>query len=316
MSYHHMSYDLKTIKQSFKERGIFYTPPELSAFLRSLVPFEPQRVYDPTCGRGNLLSSFGPETKKYGQDINAEEVKVAAETLTNVTVVAGDTLTDPAFLGQRFDCIVANPPFSIKWTPPVDPSSDPRFADAPTIPTQSRADYAFLLHILHYLANDGVAVVLNFPGILYRGGREGALRRWLIECNFIDQVIHIPGDTFVDTAIATCVLVLRKNRSGTDITFADREHALTRAVPVSKVQEQGYTLSVGSYVMPEVEREVIDPIALETKARRSFLKKLEADLCMSAFASRAEGLDLNEYLDDVLAVVDCVRSEYVNQPSS
>ena len=109
---------------------------------------------------------------KYGQDINVDEIKIAKRELKNFVGVAGDTLKEPAFKGKKFSAIVANPPFSIKW----EPQTDERFADAPTVPTESKADYAFILHILHYLSDDGIAIVLNFPGILYRGGREGKIR--------------------------------------------------------------------------------------------------------------------------------------------
>lgn len=205
-------YNIKSIRQDFKSKGIFYTPTELAEMIKSYLPADVKEVYDPTCGHGNLLSVFADEVQKYGQDINIVAVEEAKK-LPNSFIELGDTLAEPKFLGKKFEAIVANPPFSIKW----EQKSDERFASAPALAPKSKADYAFILHILHYLADNGTAVVMEFPGILYRGNAEGKIRRWLVELNYIEKVIHIPGNTFVDTAIPTCILVLRKNRTDTDI---------------------------------------------------------------------------------------------------
>lgn len=300
-----MSYDLKTIRQEFKSRGIFYTPPELALFLRNLCPERPRAVYDPTCGRGSLLSAFADDVPKYGQDIHEAELLEARRSLTNFAGAVGNTLTDPAFTGTKFDCIVANPPFSI--TQVLD-ASDERFAVAPVLPPSGKADYGFLLHILHYLSDDGVAAVLCFPGILYRGQREGILRRWFIEHNYIDRVYSIPGKQFVDTAIATCCLVLRKDRTSTAIEFNDVEHNLSRTVEREEIAGNGYTLSVSQYVQPERPKETVDPVALELAAQEGFLRKMRAELGMSRFACEQEGMDFCAFLTRIQAVLAEFRS--------
>lgn len=193
---------IKNIRQEFKDNGIFYTPPELAEKLKSYVDIEPQSVYDPTCGAGNLLRIFGDNIKKYGQELDAEQLGLID--IPDFTGYAGDTLQDDGFSGMKFDCIVANPPFSVKWYP-ESLKTDIRFKDCPALPPPSKADWAFMLHILHHLSDDGVAVVLEFPGILCRGQREGAVRRWFIENNYIDRVVNVPGGTFEDTSIGTCV---------------------------------------------------------------------------------------------------------------
>lgn len=209
-----MSYNIKTIKEEFKSKGIFYTPPELARYMRTFFPLEVNEIYDPTCGDGALLAGFSVQTKKYGQDINTEQIKVAQSNLHNFIGVDGDTLKNPAFLNKKFDYIIANPPFSIKWEPNKE---DVRFKIAPAIAPQSKADYAFLLHIIHSMSDKGYAVVMNFPGVLYRGNSEGKIRRWIVEQNLIEKIIHIPGDKFVDTKISTCIIILNKRKTTTAV---------------------------------------------------------------------------------------------------
>jgi type I restriction enzyme M protein len=160
-------YSLKTLREQFRAQGLFYTPPELAQYIRSLLPDTVHRVYDPTCGRGSLLSVFDDDVEKFGQDIDAAAVEDARASLVNFHGAVGDVLADPAYINERFDAIVANPPFSIKW----HGKADGYLAFAPAVPPASKADYAFILHILWMLGDHGTAVVLNAPGIGYRGGR-------------------------------------------------------------------------------------------------------------------------------------------------
>lgn len=292
---------IKGLREQFKAVGKFHTPPELALLLRSYIPGEPETVYDPTCGAGALLSVFDESVRKYGQDIDEAALSDAAE-LPNFHGHLGDVLTDPAFTDMRFPAIVANPPFSIKWEPTVDE----RFMTAPTVPTSGRADYAFLLHILHMLADGGTAAVLSFPGVLYRGQREGQLRAWLVESNVVDRVVHIPGDTFTDTTIATAVIVLRKGRAvGEPVVFEDREIGLTETVEVSRIRDNGHNLSVSQYVQPpEVEKPLFDAWATEQAARRGMCKKLRADIRFSQQVALMEGWPLEPFIDDLRGVLN------------
>lgn len=300
-----MTHTIKGLRAQFKAVGKFHTPPELALFLRSLIPGEPSRVYDPTCGAGALLSVFPEETEKYGQDID-EAALADAELLPNFHGHLGDVLADPAWVNERFEAIVANPPFSIRWEPRVDE----RFLFTPEIPTASRADYAFILHIVHMLAEGGTAAVLSFPGVLYRGGREGKIRRWLVEEGLVERVLHIPGDRFTDTSIATCVLVLRKGRDvGAPIVFEDTETGAVAEVPVEQVAANDFGLSVGQYaVLPEPEREPVDPAELEGLARANALRKVRAEIQVSLLVAELEGWDVSPFLDDLAGVVDEFRS--------
>lgn len=245
--------NIKNIRQEFKDHGIFYTPPELANRLLSYVDIQPESVYDPTCGAGNLLRVFPDSVKKYGQELDAEQL--ALIDLPNFTGYAGDTLMEDRFAGQRFDCIIANPPFSVKWNPEAL-KDDERFSCCPALPPPSKADWAFILHILHHLSENGVAVILEFPGILYRGQREGKVRQWFIENNYIDRIVHIPGNTFEDTSITTCIIVLKKNKDTTDVIFEDGDRLET--VSLEEIKKNGFTLSVNTYLQDNTPKEEID----------------------------------------------------------
>lgn len=250
-------YNLKSIRKDFKEKGIFYTQPELAKYLKSFLSDDVKEIYDPTCGNGGLLSVFADDVQKYGQDINAEQVREAEKRLKNFHGAIGDTLKEPAFWGKKFKYIIANPPFSLKW----EQKKDERFEGLPCLPPKSKADYAFLAHILYYLSEDGTAVVLNFPGILYRGNAEGKIRRWMIEQNYIDTVIDVDKGQFVDTNIATAVLVLKKNRTTTDIKFVHNKKE--KIVSLSEIEKNDYGLSVSNYIDETPPKEEIDIDALE-----------------------------------------------------
>lgn len=295
-----MPKSIKNIRKEFKESGIFYTPPALAEALKKYVDFTPRNVYDPTCGQGNLLAAFGDDIPKYGQELFAADLNVALERLPNFTGYFGDTLADDFFKGSEFHCIVANPPFSVKWTPNAD---DPRFAAAPCLPPPSKADYAFLLHILHHLAPDGKAVCLGFPGILYRGQREYKIRRWMIEQNYIERVVHIPGNTFEDTGIATCILVLSKHKSSTDIIFEDCELQRERPVPLSEICDNDYNLSVSAYIQRYEEREPVDIKAINAKARAAFLQHIRASLDIERVVCAFENESIDPLLDAIMEIV-------------
>lgn len=300
-------YSIKGFKEKFKQQGIFYTPEELALFLKGFIDIPYKTAYDPTCGRGSLLSVLEDDIEKYGQELNETELEVAKNTLKNFTGVAGDTLKKPAFLEKKFDVILANPPFSIKWEPVED---DPRFTAAPIIPTASRADYAFLLHILYMLSEEGVAIVLNFPGILYRGQREGKIRKWFIDNNYIEKVVRIPKDTFIDTSIETCLLVIRKNKKSNQIEFIDFETNASYTASYEEVKENNYTLSISNYIIYEEVKEIVDPVDLELEIRRAFINNLKNTLFLSKMAyefEKNEKLNINSFIEEIKGTANRYR---------
>jgi type I restriction system adenine methylase HsdM len=296
-------FNLKSIKEEFKSKGIFYTTNELALIIKSFVDIEIDEVYDPTCGDGSLLSVFDDNVKKFGQEINDHQLVVANERLKNFNGFCGDTLSNPAFMDKKFSCIVANPPFSINWNPPKGLFMDERFKDIPALPPKSKADYAFILHILHYLSEDGIAVVLNFPGILYRGNSEGKIRKWIVEKNYIEKVVRIPGKQFVDTTIETCLIVFRKNKSTTDIEFINSENGKSYTTSFEEIKNNDFVLSVSAFVVDEKEDIKHNPIELQENARKVMIKKIKADIEIDKMICELEGYNFREYLDEIQALV-------------
>ena len=293
-----MQKSIKNIRQEFKKHGIFYTPSALAEKLKSYIDINPESVYDPTCGAGNLLKVFEDNVKKYGQELDAEQL--ALIDLPNFIGHAGDTLVDDMFKDMQFDCIVANPPFSVKWNPD-DLKDDKRFIHSPVLPPPSKADWAFMLHILYHLSDDGVAVILEFPGVLYRGQREAKIRRWFVENNYIDRVVNIPGNTFEDTSIPTCIIVLKKNRKTTDIIFEDGEK--TEIVHRKNIAENDYNLTVNIYIQEEFEKEEIDPNVLESESRRLFLERLRKELDFDSIVCEMEGISIHPFINSIRIIL-------------
>lgn len=301
-----MGYNVKSIRQEFKDKGVFYTGAELAQYLKSFIPDNVKNVYDPTCGGGALLSVFPDEVEKYGQEINEAQLMETERSVKNFHGVVGDTLKNPGFPDMKFDAIVANPPFSIKWEPTHD---DIRFKDAPTVPSASKADFAFLLHIIHMLSDDGVAAVLNFPGVLYRGQREGEIRKWMVQKNYIDKVVYIEGGYFVDTKISTALIVFRKNKETTDIEFIDHEKGLSRVVGRSEIEGNDYNLSVSSYVQEEVTVPEVNPTELEIKARKGAVETIRKHIEFSLSVCEFEGMSIEPFLDDIIRLARAYKSK-------
>ena len=278
-----MSYSLKSIRKKFAEHGVFYTDEKLAKMLKEVIEADGREVtdvYDPTCGSGNLLAVFPDNVRKWGQELDPVQAEEASKRLVNATIAAGDTLVSPDFTDRKFKHIVANYPFSVKWIP----FSNPRWGNIPCLPPPSKADYAFLLHIISMMDNDGVAAILCFPGICYRGQREGQIRKWIIQQNLIAEVRHIPGGFFEDTQVATVMLILRKGKTTTDILFVDTENRLQRIVKYEEIEQNDFSLSVTTYVQKEEPKREVDPVALEKRARADVLRRVKAQLEFSSQA--------------------------------
>lgn len=289
---------LKQLRKDYKEHGVFYTDSKLAEIIKQFIPADVKEVYDPTCGSGALLSAFGDDVAKYGQELNPTQAEETQRNLKNAHIAAGDTLLEPAFLDKKFRGIVANPPFSVSWEPGNIAGHDARFIAAPCLPPRSKADYAFLLHILYMLSEDGVAACLGFPGILYRGQREGKIREWLVRINVIEEIYHIPGGFFDDTNIATCLVVMKKNRGNRNtIRFVDIEHGISGDILISDIEANGFNLSVSSYVTPpEPEKPPFDSRAVEIQAHEDIIARLKKEIDFSKKVALIEGWDLDKVL--------------------
>lgn len=222
-----------------------------------------------------------------------------------------DTLTNPAHWDDEpFELIVSNPPYSLKWAGNDNPLliNDPRFAPAGVLAPKSKADLAFIMHSLSWLASNGTAAIVTFPGIMYRGGAEQKIRKYLVDNNFVDTIIQLPANLFFGTSIATCIMVLKKGKQDGKTLFIDASQEFVKATnnnrlsqanmdriveayekrenvdhfahlaSIEEIGEHNYNLSVSTYVEPEDTREVIDIKVLnkeieEIVAREEVLRK-------------------------------------------
>ena len=296
-----------------KSGGEYYTPQEVSELLARITVVgkkQVNKVYDPAVGSGSLLLKFsqvlGKENVRqgfFGQEINLTTYNLARINMflhdvnyEKFNLAHGDTLTDPQHWDDEpFEAIVSNPPYSIKWDGDANPLliNDPRFAPAGVLAPKSKADLAFTLHILSWLAVNGTAAIVEFPGVMYRAGAEARIRKYLIDNNYVDAVIQLPPDLFFGTTIATCILVLKKSKKSNDVLFIDASAEFARTgnknkltelnrqrildaftaredvdhfakvVANAAIAERDYLISVSSYVEAEDTREMIDIDRLE-----------------------------------------------------
>lgn len=247
-------YNLKSIKQEFKEKGIYYTPKPIIDIMLSHIPkdLKYNSVYDPTCGHGDLLKAFPQHIAKYGQDINETAVK-HAQTIQNSVIKCGDTLTTPPFPQKKFDLILANPPFSVKWNR-YRPYWYPH--DLRVLPPPSRADYMFILHILNSLSSEGYAIIICSVGILYRGSAEGKIRQYLIDNNYIDTVQIITKEKFVDTNIDIAIITLSKNKKHYSVTMMIDD--ISKVVTRQEITATSYNLTPSYYIDISPPKKVVD----------------------------------------------------------
>lgn len=220
-----------------KKAGEFYTPQEVSMVLSKLVTTGKTRlrsVYDPTCGSGSLLLRVAREVKEvtsfYGQELNRTTYNLARMNMIlhgvhyrDFDIKQEDTLENPQHLDYKFEAIVANPPFSAKWSANQLFMSDDRFSQYGRLAPKSRADFAFVQHMVHHLAENGQMAVVLPHGVLFRGGAEEHIRKYLIkEKNYLDAVIGLPANIFYGTSIPTCILVFKKCKENLDnVLFID-----------------------------------------------------------------------------------------------
>ena len=298
-----------------KSGGEFFTPQEVSELLTRIAvagKTTVNKVYDPACGSGSLLLKaakiLGKDNVRqgfYGQEINLTTYNLCRINMflhdidfDKFDIAHEDTLTNPQHWDDEpFEVIVSNPPYSIKWEGDNNPVliNDPRFSPAGVLAPKSKADLAFIMHSLAWLASNGTAAIVCFPGVMYRGGAEKKIRQYLIDNNFIDAVIQLPSNLFFGTSIATCIMVLRRNKADNTTLFVDasaecvkvtnnnkltedniarivdavtnrsEEAHFSRAVAYEEIKDNDYNLSVSTYVEPEDTREVIDIVKLNAE---------------------------------------------------
>ena len=308
-----------------KSGGEYYTPQEVSELLTKLTlvgKTEVNKVYDPACGSGSLLLKFAKILGKnnvrngfFGEEINITTYNLCRINMflhdidfDKFDIAHGDTLTEPAHWDDEpFEAIVSNPPYSIKWE--GDNSqiliNDSRFSPAGVLAPKSKADLAFIMHSLSWLAPNGTAAIVCFPGVMYRSGTEQKIRKYLIDNNYIDCIIQLPDNLFYGTSIATCIMVLKKSKIDNKILFIDaskefvkvtnsnkmtekhiddivekftkRENIeyISNLIEYEKIVEENYNLSVSTYVEKEDTSEKIDIFELNKEIERIVAREEE-----------------------------------------
>jgi len=327
--------------QAGKSGGEFFTPQEVSEVLARITvsgKTEVNKVYDPAVGSGSLLLQFAKVLgkKNVRQGFFGQEINLTTYTLARINmflhdinyekfdIAHGDTLTDPAHWDDEpFEAIVSNPPYSIRWDGDANPLliNDERFAPAGVLAPKSKADLAFTMHILSWLAVNGTAAIVSFPGVLYRGGAEKKIRKYLIDNNYIDAIIQLPPDLFFGTTIATAIMVLKKSKKTNDVLFIDasaefkregnknkltegnrskileayeaRENAdyFAHLVSNEKLAEDDYNIAVSAHVEPEDTREEINITELNAEISEIVARQAELRTAIDAIVADLEGAD-------------------------
>lgn len=322
-----------------KSGGEFFTPQEVSELLARIAVAgkkEVNKVYDPACGSGSLLLKFakvlGKENVRngfYGQEINITTYNLCRINMflhdinySQFDISHGDTLTEPSHMeDEPFEAIVSNPPYSIKWAGDEDATliDDPRFTPAGILAPKSKADLAFVMHSLSWLATNGTAAIVSFPGVLYRAGAEQKIRQYLVDNNFVDAVIQLPPDLFFGTPIATCILVMKKNKKDNKTLFIDASAEFVRGsaknkmtdvhikkildcyverneiehfsalVDNKRIAEQAYNISVGTYVVGKDNRESVDIIELNQRIAQIVERQSKLRLAIDKIVLDLEG---------------------------
>lgn len=322
-----------------KSGGEFFTPQEVGELLARIAignRTSVNKVYDPCCGSGGLLLKFakilGADNVRsgfFGQEINLTTYNLARINMflhdinfDRFSFAREDTLKAPAHWDDEpFDAIVSNPPYSIKWEGKNNPLNinDPRFSPAGVLAPPSRADLAFTMHMLSWLSTEGTAAIVEFPGVLYRGGAEGKIRDYLVRNNFVDAVIQLPSDLFFGTTIATCVLVLKRSKATSDVLFVDASGEFVRAdaknkltpanidcivsAVINRTEKDNFAvlvsnddvlandanLSVSSYVEKPDDRQEVDIAALNAEIARIVAREQELRDAIDEIIADLEG---------------------------
>jgi len=321
-----------------KKGGEFYTPQEVSELLAKIATVgkkEVNKVYDPACGSGSLLLKFSKVLGKenvhqgfFGQEINLTTYNLCRINMflhdinyNNFDIALGDTLTDPKHWDDEpFDAIVSNPPYRIRWEGDSNPLliNDPRFSPAGVLAPKSKADLAFTMHMLSWLSTSGTAAIVEFPGVLYCGGAEQKIRKYLIDNNYIDTIIQLPANLFFGVGIATCIIVLKKSKKDNKTLFIDAskefiksgnknklseenisrilnsfskrldEEYFSKLVDNKEIEENDYNIAVSSYVVAEDTREVINITELNSRIKEIVKKQNELRLAIDEIVNDIE----------------------------
>lgn len=333
--------------------GEFYTPSEVSYLLAMIAAAgrtSVNKVYDPACGSGSLLLNFnlvlGAKNVKdgfYGQEINVRTYNLCRMNMflhdinyDHFDIQRGDTFKNPLHESDEpFDAIVSNPPYSRPWDGDSDATliNDPRFSPAGVLAPKGKSDFAFTMHTLSWLSAEGTAAIVEFPGVLYRSGAEQKIRKYLVSNNYVDTVVQLAANMFFGTPIATCLLILKKNKADNRVCFIDASNEFihegnknklspeniskiyntymnkeeiahfSHVVTIADIAEKDYNLSVSTYVEQKDTREKIDINELNARiaeivSREELLRK-DIDEIVAKVGRRCSMKGLDEMIKEL-----------------
>ncbi|MAT45178.1 MAG: type I restriction-modification system subunit M [Anaerolineaceae bacterium] len=333
---------------SGKKAGEFYTPQQISSILSGIVTLDSQdpstgpkkwlgSVFDFACGSGSLLlnvrNRLGPNSigKIYGQENNITTYNLARMNMllhgvkdSEFNIFHGDTLTNdwemlreanPA-KKQYFDAVVANPPFSYRWDPSETMAQDVRFKNHGLAP-KSAADFAFLLHGFHYLAQDGTMAIILPHGVLFRGGAEASIRRKLLEDGNIDTVIGLPANLFYSTGIPVCILVLKKCKKDDDVLFINASEHFEKEKRQNRLRQEDIDKILNTYQYRKEEDRYSKRVSMKVIAEEH-----DYNLNISRYISTAlpeEQIDLAEVNTNLIEIENKIQeatkkhNQYLNE---
>ena len=309
-----------------KSGGEFFTPQEVAELLARIAcdgKDKINKVYDPACGSGSLLLKFvkvlGADKAKqvsfYGQEVNITTYNLCRINMflhhvpfNMFDIQLGDTLTEPKHMAEiPFDAIVSNPPYSTRWAGDANPLLiyDDRYSPAGVLAPKTKADLAFTMHMLHHLSTTGTAAIVEFPGVLYRGGAEQKIRQYLIENNYVDTVIQLPANLFFGVGIATCIIVLKKSKADNSVLFIDASEECVKDGNKNKLTDDNIQAVFSYYA---------DRKDVEYKAKLVNCKDILANDCNLSVSSYVEQEDKREAIN--IKQVNVTLSELIAEGNS
>ncbi len=312
-----------------KSGGEFYTPQEVSELLTKLAiagKTSVNKVYDPACGSGSLLLKsakiLGKENVRngfYGQEINLTTYNLCRINMflhdigyDKFDIACEDTLVSPRHWDDEpFEVIVSNPPYSIKWAGDDNAVliNDPRYSPAGVLAPKSKADFAFIMHSLSWLATNGTASIVCFPGILYRGGAEQKIRKYLIDNNFVYCIIQLPDNLFFGTSIATCIMVLKKSKKDNSTLFIDATNECVKVTNNNKLTDENINNIVEIFTDREDKDYISKLISNEEIAENDYNLSVATYIEREDTTEKIDIIELNKEIDEIVVREQMLRDE-------
>lgn len=312
-----------------KKGGQYFTPADVSELLTKLGTIGKtsiNKVYDPACGSGSLLLKAGQILGQdnirqgyFGQEIDLTTYNLCRINMflhsiefDKFNIIREDTLISPQHWDDEpFDLIVSNPPFSVPWEGDKNPLliNDPRFSPAGVLAPQSKGDMAFIMHSLSWLASDGAAAIVCFPGIMYRSGAEQKIRKYLIDNNYIDTIIQLPANLFLNVTISVDIMILKKNKKDNQVLFVDASNEYIKVTKNNRLTESNISTIVDAVATRNEKRHFSHLAAYEEIAENNY------NLSVSTYVEAADTREtinikkLNAEIEEIVAREETLRKE-------